>query len=209
MRSLGKALLAFACRLLVLPGLVAYRLAAVALDADKAFHGASQALSLWPGLLGEYARREFYRMTLESCSKDCCISFGTILSKRGTRIGRRVYVGTRCTLGLVTLGDDVLLASNVDVISGAGQHRFDDPDVPVREQGGEFTRVTVGADTWVGNRAVVLADVGEKCVIGAGSVVTKPIPAGSIAVGTPAKVVGRRGGKSGAAAAGSGAEAGA
>ena len=93
----------------------------------------------------------------------------------------------------MTLEDDVLLASNVDVISGTGQHRFEDPDVPVREQGGTFERVTIGADTWIGNRAVVMADVGPQCVVGAGSVVTKPLEARSTAVGSPARAVGRRG----------------
>ncbi|MEZ5065334.1 MAG: acyltransferase [bacterium] len=193
MKGIGKLGLTVICRLLVLPTWIVYRLEALFVDPDKAFHGASQAMSLWPGLLGEYARREFYRLTLESCSDDCCLSFGTIFSKRGARIGRRVYVGTRCTLGLVTLEDDVLLASNVDVLSGGAQHRFDDLDTPVREQGGTFTRVTVGADTWVGNHAVVLADVGRRCVIGSGAVVTKPIPDESIAVGMPARPVGRRG----------------
>ena len=193
MKSLAKGLAAFACRLLVLPLFLVYSVARLVVDPDKAFHGASQSVSIWPGLLGEYVRREFYRLTLDECSDDCCISFGTILSKRGARIGRRVYVGTNCTIGLVTLEDDVLIASNVDVISGTGQHRFDDPDTPVREQGGAFTRVTVGADSWVGNRSVVMADIGGQSVVGAGSVVTKPIPPRSIAVGSPAKVVGSRG----------------
>jgi len=144
-------------------------------------------------LLGEYVRREFHRLALEACSDDCCLSFGVVFSKRGARVGRRVYVGGGCTIGLATLDDDVLLASNVDVLSGAGQHRFEDGDVPIREQGGELTRVHVGADSWIGNRAVVMADVGERSVVGAGSVVTKTLPARSIAVGTPARVVGRRG----------------
>jgi len=194
-RSLAKGLLTALCRLFALPSALAYFASARILGPDKAFHGASQGMSLWPGLLGEYVRREFYRMTLESCSADCCLSFGVVFSKRGARIGRRAYVGTRCTLGLVTLEDDVLLASNVDVLSGSAQHRFDDPDRPVREQGGEFTRVTIGTDTWIGNRAVVMADVGRGCVIGAGSVVTKPLPDGSIAVGSPARIVGQRGGE--------------
>jgi acetyltransferase-like isoleucine patch superfamily enzyme len=193
-KKLAKALLTAGCRLLALPAAISYFVRSRLLDVDKAFHGSSQGMSLWPGLLGEYVRREFYRMTLDECSPDCCLSFGTILSKRGARIGRRVYVGTGCTLGLVTLEDDVLLASNVDVLSGSAQHRFDDPDRPVREQGGEFTRVTIGADTWIGNRAVVMADVGRRCVIGAGSVVTKPVPDGSVAVGSPARIVGQRGG---------------
>lgn len=193
MKDSAKALARLVCGLAVLPAWIGYRLGSLVIDPDKAFHGASQAFSLLPGITGEYLRRAFYRLTLEECSEDCCLSFGTILSKRGARIGPRVYVGTNCTLGLVTLEADVLLASNVDVISGAGQHRFDDPDVPVREQGGSFERVTVGADTWIGNRTVVLADVGARCVVGAGSVVTKPLPEGSIAVGSPARVVGRRG----------------
>jgi acetyltransferase-like isoleucine patch superfamily enzyme len=193
-KELAKGLARGLCRILVLPSWVMYRLRCLVQDPDRAFHGATQAYAVLPGTTGVYLRREFLRLTLEECSPDCCVSFGTVLSKRAARIGRRVYVGTGCTLGLVTLEDDVLLASNVDVISGTGQHRFEDPDVPVREQGGAFERVTVGADTWVGNRAVVMADVGPKCVVGAGSVVTKPLPAGAIAVGSPARIVGSRGG---------------
>jgi acetyltransferase-like isoleucine patch superfamily enzyme len=152
-------------------------------------------MSRIPGLWGEILRHEFYRMTLDECGEDCCISFGVIFSKRGARLGRRVYIGTCSTLGLVTLEDDVLLASNVDIVSGAGQHVFDDRDVPIREQGGAFTRVVVGADSWIGTKCVVMADVGMGCVVGAGSIVSKPIPQGSIAVGSPARVVGRRGGR--------------
>lgn len=189
----GKTLLRFACRVFAFPHVVLYRVSAALHDPDKAFHGASQALAGWPGLLGEFVRHEFYRMTLEEFGEDCCISYGALFSKRGARLGRRVYIGTGCTLGLVTLGDDVLLASNVDVLSGSGQHAYDDPGVPIREQGGRFVRVTIGADAWVGNQSVVMADVGKGCVVGAGSVVTRPIPDFSIAVGAPAKVVGKRG----------------
>ena len=105
MRGVAKHLVAALCRLTVLPAYAAYRITARFVDADKAFHGASQRASLWPGIVGEYRRREFYRMTLDECSDDCCLSFGTIFSKRHARVGRRVYVGTHCNLGLVTLGD--------------------------------------------------------------------------------------------------------
>lgn len=192
----GAKVLAMAfCRLTVLPAYVAYQVTALFVDRDKAFHGASQRVSLWPGIVGEYRRREFYRLTLDECSDDCCLSFGTVFSKRHARIGRRVYVGTHCNLGLVTLGDDVLLASGVDVLSGSGQHRFEDPDRPVREQGGAFKRVSIGFDTWIGNRTVVMADVGARCVVGAGSIVTGPLPDRSVAVGVPARIVGERGAK--------------
>ena len=63
---------------------------------------------------------------------------------------------------------------------------------PVREQPGEWPRVTIGRDTWIGDRAVVMADVGEHCVVGAGAVVTRPVPDYAIVVGSPARVVGWR-----------------
>ena len=47
----------------------------------------------------------------------------------------------------------------------------------------------IGEGTWVGSAAVVLADVGRHCVIGAGAVVTVPIPDYAIAAGVPARVI--------------------
>jgi acetyltransferase-like isoleucine patch superfamily enzyme len=92
-------------------------------------------------------------------------------------------------LGDVTLEDDVLLGSHVSVMNGGSQHGIERLDVPIREQPGSWPRVTIGQDSWIGDRAVVLADVGKHCVIGAGSVVTKPLQDYAIAVGVPAKVV--------------------
>ena len=92
-------------------------------------------------------------------------------------------------MGLCEIGDDVLFGSGVHVLSGTKQHHIDDPDTPINAQGGVFERVKIGANSWIGNGAKIMADVGEGCVIGAGSVVTKPIPDFTIAVGNPAKVV--------------------
>ena len=61
--------------------------------------------------------------------------------------------------------------------------------MPIREQLGTYPRVTIGRDSWIGDRSVVLADVGHHCVIGAGSVVIKPVPDYAIAVGCPARVI--------------------
>jgi virginiamycin A acetyltransferase len=75
------------------------------------------------------------------------------------------------------------------VINGGSQHGIERLDLPIREQPGRWPRVTIGRDSWVGDRTVVLADVGHHCVVGAGSVVTKPLPDFAIAVGVPAKVI--------------------
>ena len=159
---------------------------------DAVFQAYSQALALVPGLTGEYLRRAFYRATLPRCGRDFTVGFGTVFSKQGVEVGERVYVGMGCTLGHVRLEDHVTIGSNVDILSGAEQHRFDDPDVPIQDQGGSYRTVRIGQNTWIGNGTVVMADIGARCVIGAGSIVTKPIPEGVIAAGNPARVIRHR-----------------
>jgi acetyltransferase-like isoleucine patch superfamily enzyme len=174
---------------LVLPCWLAYRLGGLLLGPDQAFPGWSQAFALLPGLTGVYLRRAFYRLALPHCGPGACLGFGTLFSHPTAEVGRLVYVGPYCSLGAVTLADDVLVGSHVSIANGAAQHGTDRLDVPIREQPGSWPRVTVGPDSWVGDRAVVLADVGAHCVIGAGSVVTKPVPDYAVAVGVPARVV--------------------
>jgi acetyltransferase-like isoleucine patch superfamily enzyme len=55
--------------------------------------------------------------------------------------------------------------------------------------------VVIGRDVWLGARVMVLpgVTVGDGSVVGAGSVVTRSLPPGAIAVGSPARIVGRRG----------------
>ncbi|MGH7128783.1 MAG: acyltransferase, partial [Planctomycetaceae bacterium] len=189
MKPLLKRLANLIALLLVLPAALLYRLGRLLLPPDKAFAGWSQALSLLPGLTGIYLRRAFYRLVLDECGEDACLSFGTVISHPTARIGRTVYVGCFCVLGEVTLEDDVLLGSHVSVMNGSGQHGTERLDLPIREQPGHWPRVAIGRDTWIGDRAVIMADIGRHCVIGAGAVVTRPLPDYAIAVGNPARVV--------------------
>jgi acetyltransferase-like isoleucine patch superfamily enzyme len=189
MKALLKAVADAAALLAVSPVAVCYLIGRSVLGTDKAFSGWSQAFALVPGLSGVYLRRAFYRVVLSRCEYGCCISFGTVISHSTAEIGRNVYVGVYGCLGDVTLDEDVLLGSHVSVINGKAQHGIDRIDLPIREQPGVWPRVTIGRDSWIGDRAVVLADVGRHCVIGAGSVVTRPIPDYAIAVGNPARVI--------------------
>jgi virginiamycin A acetyltransferase len=134
-------------------------------------------------------RHAFLGLIFPRCDANACISFGTVFSHPSAELGRNVYVGPFCALGDVTLEDDVLLGSHVSVANGGSQHGIERLDIPVREQPGKWARVTIGRDSWIGDRAVILANVGKHCVVGAGSVVTKPLPDYAIAVGVPAKVV--------------------
>ena len=176
----------------VLPAFLAYHAESLLLGPEKSFPGWSQAFSLIPGLCGVYLRLAFYRLVLARCAPDACVEFGTIFSHPGARVGRGANVGAYCCLGEVELGDDVLLASHVSITSGSRLHGIERLDVPIRMQPGVRSLVRVGEDSWIGERAVVMADVGRHCVVGAGAVVTRPIPDYAIAVGVPAKVIGYR-----------------
>jgi virginiamycin A acetyltransferase len=167
---------------LVLPGYLGFRLGSLLMGRQKAFPGWSQAFALLPGLWGIYLRRAFHRLVLPRCDADACLSFGTIFSHPTAEVGRTVYVGPYCCLGDVTLEDDVLIGSQVSIMNGGAQHGIERLDIPVREQPGKWPRVIIGQDTWIGDRAVVMADVGKHCVINA-------IPDYGIAVGVPARVV--------------------
>lgn len=190
LKSLANAMAVF----MVLPALLAYAIGCGFLGRERAFPGWSQAFSLIPGFLGAFLRRSFYRFVLRRCQEDAWIGFGSILSHPEAEIGRGVYVGAYCCLGAVTLEDDVLLASFVSVTNGTAQHGIDRLDIPIREQPGQWPRVTIGRDSWIGERTVVMANVGKHCVIGAGSIVTQAIPDYAIALGIPARIVKYRAG---------------
>jgi len=189
MKNAVKALANLLSKIAVLPVVGLYLLGSLCVGREKAFPGWSQAMSLLPGLCGVYLRRGFYRLVLDRCDRDACISFGTIFSHPTACVGRSVYIGPYCVIGSVTLEDDVLISSHVSIINGSRQHGTARLDVPIREQPGYLEPVTIGADTWIGERTVVQANIGRQCVIGSGAVVTEAIPDRAVARGVPAKVV--------------------
>lgn len=108
------------------------------------------------------------------------------------KVGKNFFANYNCTLldvGRITFGDNCLLAPNVAIYT-AGH-----PVHPVsRNSMYEYgIDVTIGNNVWIGGNAVICPGVtiGDCCVIGAGSVVTKDIPAWTVAAGNPAKVIRR------------------
>lgn len=192
MKEILKKSLQHISLLLILPLYILLLFSEMILKSDQSFQGCSQLLSLFPGVPGNYLRQQFYRLTLAECYDDCCIEFGTRFSQRATQLGRRVYIGANCSIGLCRMDDDVMLGSNVDIISGKKQHKFDRLDIPMREQGGELEKIVIGEDSWLGNSSVVMANVGMKSIIAAGSVVIKDVEPYSIVGGNPAKVLKNR-----------------
>ena len=178
--------------LAVTPALVSFWIRSGLIGRDRALEGSSQALALLPGLLGQYLRRAFLGRVLAHCHHTATIEFGTIFSSAGARIDENAYVGPRCHLGLVHLERDVLVAAGVHVPSGAHIHGTADLEKSIRDQPGHRRLVRIGAGSWIGSAAVVMADVGRGTIVGAGAVVSSPLPDFVIAAGVPARVVRQR-----------------
>ncbi len=187
-----KALLRAVALVLITPMLLSFWIRAVLMGRDRAVAGSSQLLSLVPGLLGQYLRRAFFSQVLAACHHSATIEFGVLFSQAGACIGENVYIGPRCSIGLVAIEREVLLGAGVHVTSGAHTHGFEDLSTPLREQPGVLTQVRIGAGAWVGSAAVVMANVGRDTIVGAGAVVTKPLPDRVIAAGVPARILRNR-----------------
>lgn len=107
----------------------------------------------------------------------------------GTKIQPYVHIGA---VRKVTIGRGVLMASRVYITDH--DHDFADPFDPVVSNARvRVAPVTIGDYAWLGEGAMVLkgVHVGERSIVGAGSIVTKDVPPLSIVVGSPAKVVQR------------------
>jgi virginiamycin A acetyltransferase len=163
------------------------------LGPDRALQGSAQALALVPGLPGQYVRRAFLSVAIAHCAPTSVVEFGVTFSQAAARLDDNVYLGPFCSLGRVHLERDVLVAGGVHIPSGADTHATTLVDRAIREQGGTRELIRVGQGTWIGNGAIVMADIGRDCVIGAGAVVTTAIPDRSVAVGVPARVIRVRG----------------
>jgi len=159
---------------------------------DSAVAGYSQFLSLFPGQIGNYIRKSALASILVKCDKESVISFGVLFSQHQTEIHSGAYVGPNCNIGKCIIEKNCLLGSNVHIMSGKKQHDFSDPKTPIKDQGGTFESVTIGEDTWIGNGALIMANIGKKCIIGSGSVVTEDIDDFSIVAGNPAKIIKKR-----------------
>ncbi|MEN5194446.1 acyltransferase [Sphingobacterium faecium] len=105
-------------------------------------------------------------------------------------IGDHTRIGIGNTIiGPVRIGNQVNIGQQV-LISGLN-HNYEDVQTTIAAQGVAVAPVSIADDVWIGGHVVILSGIhiGEHAVIGAGSVVTRDVPAYSVVVGNPAKVV--------------------
>ncbi len=138
--------------------------------------------------------------------ENCTLSIGdrTLISK-GSVIQAKtgpLIIGKECDIGAhviisaistITLEDNVLIAGNCYI--GGARYNLDELDRPIMYQG-IYSRgsITIGKNSWIGASATIIDGVtlGQGCVVGAASIVTKDVPDYAIVAGNPAKIIGSR-----------------
>ncbi|HMV56147.1 MAG: acyltransferase [Rhodocyclaceae bacterium] len=186
LRRLVKRVVFGLCWLVISPVLLLTRLERLRGRSESMFLFFSQAFALLPGLPGVYLRAAYYFSALDACSWENHVGFGSVFSHRGASLGRSASLGSYCVIGHAEIGDGAMIASRVSIPSGKRQH-FD-------ENGGiiatpRFDRVAIGRRCWIGEGAIVMANLGDGCVVSAGSVVLHQVPSARLVAGNPAQVV--------------------
>ena len=148
-----------------------------------------EILSLIPTAIGEYMRLGFYWSVCREISPDALFMFGSMVAHRDTIIRAGVVVGSYTIVGYADIGENVLMGARVSLISGKYQHGR-----PVERSGGaelveQYDTIHIGKNSWIGQDAIIMANVGENCTVGAGSVVFKDMPPNSTFIGNPARKV--------------------
>ena len=136
-----------------------------------------------------------------SIGEECILERGIIFKFDGfwspgprIAVGQRVFIGSGCEFNIrkaITIGADCAIASNCKFVDhdhgiALGKPRDSDP--------GREAEIVIENDVWLGAGVIVLrgVSIGDGAVVGAGAVVTKPVPAYEIWAGVPARKVGAR-----------------
>lgn len=137
----------------------------------------------------EEIRELFSKLTASEIDGSCmiCPPFYTEFGKN-TKIGKNVFINSCCHFqdnGGIEIGDGTMLGCRV--VIATLNHDIN----PKTRLNSTPKPVKIGKNVWVGANCTILPGVtiGDNSVIGAGSVVVKDIPANSVAVGNPAKVI--------------------
>ena len=144
------------------------------------------------------AKQQIYKQMFGSVGSDVYIDFRCEYG-RNIHFGNEVIVNMNCTFldnGRITIGNKVMIAPDVRIYTATHSTQLAER-MPRRTHQGESIcktiarPVTIKDGAWIGGGSVILPGVtiGENSVIGAGSVVVKDIPADSIAVGNPCRVI--------------------
>ncbi|MEL6612423.1 MAG: acyltransferase [Bacteroidota bacterium] len=149
-----------------------------------------------PGLLGIGLRYIAVKSLARECGDNVKIGPYVLLSyleecSFGSNISINEFCSVGC-LGGLHIGDDVAIAHGTTILTT--EHDFMQTDVPIKDAPTIKMPTVIEAGVWLGTGVKITGGVtvGEHSVVGAGSVVTKSVPAYVVAAGVPAKVLKHR-----------------
>lgn len=176
-------------------------------------------ISYLPGNIGIILRAWLIRKKLKSIGMNPSIGMGVIITGgSGIRVGNcftimrhsalyahdgeitigdNVSINTNVSIGaadngLIVIGNNVIIAQNV--VLRASDHRYENIDIPIVNQGHTGGRIIVEDDVWIGANVVVTRNtrIGCHSIVAAGAIVTKDVEPYSIVGGVPAKLIRKR-----------------
>ena len=156
---------------------------------ERIFISCAELLSLQPTIIGTYMRKAFYWAICTDVSWETHFLLGCILAHRENAIGRQVVIGHYSFMGRVNIGDNVILGARVSIVSGKYQHGRPGQRGTQNGTVTESGAISIGKDSWIGQDAVLLANIGQNCTVGAGSVVFHDIADNTTVIGNPARKV--------------------
>jgi virginiamycin A acetyltransferase len=156
---------------------------------ERIFCFCAEILSQCPGFIGSYFRRAYYWAVCTDVSSDAHFLLGSLLAHRQNKIGAHSTIGIHTYIGYADIAENVLMGARVSIISGKYQHGRPGQRISGVELAEENTIIRIGKNTWIGQDASLLANIGENCTIAAGSVVFKDVPDNTTVMGNPARKV--------------------
>ncbi|MBG5970522.1 acyltransferase [Proteus mirabilis] len=156
------------------------------------YKSCGQILSKIPGIIGIIIRQAFYNLTLKKCGKNIRVFYGAFIVYPTVTIGDNCTIEEFSIISNCDIGNDVIIAARVSIMSGAHHHDTSDIDNSFYNSKSSVKKISLGNNIWIGTHAIIMNNIGSHSVIGAGSVVTKEIDAYVVAVGVPAKIIKKR-----------------
>lgn len=159
---------------------------------SEKWHKYQQKLSMLSSTNADMEIRSLFYENSFKCKGKLYILPGTIVCyPYRVTMGYNVFINRNCYItarGPITIDDNVIIGPGV--VINSGMHNYQDSEKLIRDQGHKILPIHIEDDVWIGANAVIMPGVtiGKGSVIGAGSIVTKSIPAYSVAVGVPAKI---------------------
>lgn len=170
----------------------------VGVTAAEIVQSEAEAWLLWltrglPGAVGFVLRYACFRLTFKRLAGFCYVQHGvTIVHPRRLSVGRHFGCNTGTyinAIGEITIGDYVLIGTNVTISSG--RHPVEGAEPPVFARPVVPHPIVIEDDVWIGANAVIMPGVriARGSVIGANAVVTRDTAAYSVNVGMPARMI--------------------